>query len=333
MKTIAFFNEKSGIGTTLLAFHVAFMLSELGYRCIAADLDPQCDLTQLCLDEEYLEEVYKAHSTGRTVLAGFSDGMEEGPKRGDVEIHDVRPGLGLIAGDLELALLEDRLGAAWESFKMGDQDVLRQLSEFRKVLDNAGQRFHADFCIIDLAPNFGALNRTILHACDYIVIPANGEVLSLKALRNVGEQIRRWNCEWQAAVAQNAKVVNETRVSPILPMGYVVFQKGIRSLRHGIQVRNYNHLIPDIYAQWVSGNQPNEPNGAISLEEDGHCLAHLRRSPSLEPMAEECNKPIFLLKPADGAIGGLSEMVVKTYRDYRAFVQKILEKTSTKPYE
>ena len=43
MKTIAFFNNKGGVGKTSLVFHLAWMFSELDYRVVAADFDPQAN--------------------------------------------------------------------------------------------------------------------------------------------------------------------------------------------------------------------------------------------------------------------------------------------------
>ena len=39
MKTIAFFNNKGGVGKTTLLYHLAWMYSELGIRTVALDLD------------------------------------------------------------------------------------------------------------------------------------------------------------------------------------------------------------------------------------------------------------------------------------------------------
>ena len=42
---IAFFNNKGGVGKTSLVYHLAWMYFDLGLRVIAADLDPQANLT------------------------------------------------------------------------------------------------------------------------------------------------------------------------------------------------------------------------------------------------------------------------------------------------
>jgi hypothetical protein len=44
MKTIAFFNNKGGVGQTSLVYHLAWMYADLGLPVIAANLDPQSDV-------------------------------------------------------------------------------------------------------------------------------------------------------------------------------------------------------------------------------------------------------------------------------------------------
>ena len=59
MKTIGFFNNKGGVGKTSLVYHVTYMLGQLGRRVIAADLDPQANLTSLFLTEDRLDEIFE----------------------------------------------------------------------------------------------------------------------------------------------------------------------------------------------------------------------------------------------------------------------------------
>ena len=56
MKTIAFFNNKGGVGKTTLVYHLSWMYAELGYSVVAADLDPQANLSAVFLSEDRLEQ-------------------------------------------------------------------------------------------------------------------------------------------------------------------------------------------------------------------------------------------------------------------------------------
>jgi chromosome partitioning protein len=43
-------------------------------------------------------------------------------------------------------------------------------------------------------------------------------------------------------------------------------------------------------------------------------------------MAQEANKPMFLLKPADGAIGGHQGAVRQAYEDFRSLARELLSR-------
>ncbi|MFW5760423.1 MAG: ParA family protein [Cyclobacteriaceae bacterium] len=47
MNVLTFFNNKGGVGKTTMVYHIAWMLSELGKRVIAVDLDPQSNLSAM----------------------------------------------------------------------------------------------------------------------------------------------------------------------------------------------------------------------------------------------------------------------------------------------
>lgn len=62
------------------------------------------------------------------------------------------------------------------------------------------------------------------------------------------------------------------------------------------------------------------------LASDPHRLALLRHYRSLMPMAQEARKPIFHLKPADGAIGSHALAVQDVRREFRDLAVALLER-------
>ena len=72
MKTIAFFNNKGGVGKTSLVFHLAWMFADFGHRVVAADFDPQANLTSMFLDEDRLEELWPDGSHPDSILGSIS---------------------------------------------------------------------------------------------------------------------------------------------------------------------------------------------------------------------------------------------------------------------
>ncbi len=83
--------------------------------------------------------------------------------------------------------------------------------------------------------------------------------------------------------------------------------------------------IPAVYGQQVLGRSA--ALSTLLIEDDPNCLALLKHYHSLAPMSMEARKPIFLLKPADGAIGAHVQAVQRSYADFRGLAKRILEVT------
>jgi hypothetical protein len=81
--------------------------------------------------------------------------------------------------------------------------------------------------------------------------------------------------------------------------------------------------IPEVYRKAVL-DEPAE--GFPRLEEDPQCLILLKRLRSLMPLAQDARKPVFHLKPADGAIGSYAEAVKSVDRDFTRLATTIAEK-------
>ena len=102
MTTVAFFNNKGGVGKTSLVYHLAWMLRERGRRVIAADLDPQANLTGMFLDETGLERLWRNGNQG-TIDEGVAPLFEgTGDIAASPRIEEIGERIGLLMGDLAL---------------------------------------------------------------------------------------------------------------------------------------------------------------------------------------------------------------------------------------
>jgi hypothetical protein len=64
----------------------------------------------------------------------------------------------------------------------------------------------------------------------------------------------------------------------------------------------------------------------LTFDNDPYCLALVKHYNSLMPMAMEARKPIFALKPADGAIGAHYHAVRMVYSDFERLSRKVMER-------
>lgn len=324
MRTIVFFNNKGGVGKTTLVYHFTYMLAELGYKTLAVDLDPQTNLTSMFLPDEQLQEIYERETDRPTLLASIKP-LDRAI--GDIEpatIYAITEKIGLLAGDLAISLFEDKLSANWSRCLDRDESAFRITSSFYRIIEEAYQRSNSDFCVIDIGPNFGAINRATLIAADYVVIPTSADLFSLQGLKNLGSRLVAWGIEWKDRLERSPDLSFNLPSSAMKPLGYVVMQHGIREKRPVKSYVAWANRIPEVFREYVLKSD-DVSDQCVDVMEDEYCLALLKHYHSLVPMSMEARKPIFLLKPADGAIGAHFGAVKDAYRDFENLSKKIVE--------
>ena len=321
MTTVAFFNNKGGVGKTSLVYHLAWMLREEGRRVIAADLDPQANLTGMFLDETELEHLWR-HGNQGTIDEGVAplfDGtgdIVESPK-----IEEIGETIGLLMGDLGLSRREDELSTQWPKCLDGDKRAFRVTTAFARLIARAGKQFGADLALLDVGPNLGAINRAALVASDCVVIPLAPDLFSLQGLRNVGPTLKDWRRAWQERVTKKPEALDiELPTGSMKSLGYVIMRHSIRLSR---PVQAYGRWINRIPSEYTNAMTERDLP-SVPKDQDPNCLAHLKDYRSLMPMAQEANRPMFLLKPADGAIGAHQQAVRDCYTDFRRLARELL---------
>lgn len=324
MRTIAFFNNKGGVGKTSLVYHLAFMYAEFGLQVIAADLDPQANLTSMFVDEDRLEQLWSGDSTRKTVfgalrplLVGTGDVMQP-----HVEVISDR--IGVLVGDLALSESEDELNSQWPRAMDREARAFRVISAFWRIVEAASQQYDANVVLIDVGPNLGAINRAALIAAQHVVIPLAPDLYSLQGLRNLGPRLRRWREEWRERRSRNPVPEISTPGGEMHPAGYVVLQHAVRLDRPVRAYDRWMRRIPEEYRNSVL-NAPGSST-SVTVESDPDCLATLKHYRSLMPLAQEARKPMFFLRAADGAIGGHAKAVQDCYRDFAALARRVAER-------
>ncbi len=319
MRTIGFFNNKGGVGKTSLVYHVAWMLSELGARVVAADFDPQANLTSIFLDEERLEAIW-AETTRPTIYGAVSPQFRG---IGDVQaphIEAIDDRIGLLVGDLELSRFEDDLSQNWPKCADGDERAFRVTSALARALTMATKQHQADIALLDVGPNLGALNRAALLACDQVVVPLGADLFSLQGLRNMGPALREWRRLWNERLGRNPDPELALPSGEIRPIGYIIMRHSVRTGRPARAFGRWMARIPGQYLQSVLAMPTSD---IADPAKDPNCLAQLKDYRSLMPLAQEARKPMFHLKPADGAFGGHQAAVQDCYNDFKRLTCKI----------
>lgn len=331
---LTFFNNKGGVGKTSLIYHLAWMFASLRKRVVIVDLDPQANLTSAFLDEDSIDAIWNGPDpSGTTIyrcvkpLAGVGDIVE--PK-----LQNIATDLYLLPGDVGLSGYEDILSAEWPN-SMGDNHLyrpMRILSSFWQAMQMAADKVEADILLVDIGPNLGAINRSVLVATDYVAIPLGADLFSLQGLKNLGPTLRSWKNLWQKRL-DNWKGCTDKASYPqfrlpqghMQPVGYLCQQHGVRLDRPVKAYDKWVQRIPAVYRESVLGQAPANTE-TIRQENDPYCLATIKHYRSLIPMAQEHRKAIFNLTSADGAIGSHAGAVQDAKKDFVQLAGKIAEK-------
>lgn len=325
-KTIAFFNNKGGVGKTTLVYHLAWMFSELGVRVIAVDLDPQSNLTSALLEDDRIEELWGDDGESATILGAVKPLIDRLGDVGPAHVEQLE-NIGLVAGTLELNEFEDRLSQAWSAClddnASNAADAFRVMSGFYRVIQRAAADFEAPLALIDVGPNLGAINRAALVAADEVVVPLAPDLFSLRGLKNLGPKLREWSEGWQNRVRRGKVPKGLTLPGGLMrPLGYVVLQHSVRSDQPLKAFQRWLDRIPEVYRMAI-GNRPARP---ARLARDPEMLGSLKNYRSLMPLAHEARKPVFKLTPADGALGATATAARESFHDFEALARTIAQR-------
>ncbi len=232
---LTFFNIKRGVWKTALIYHVASMLSKLDRPVLAADLDPQANLTAAFLQEGELEKLWEPSpddTIGKTIFQCIEPLNDAGDIR-EPCLHRIDDYLHLLPGDLALSGFEDLLSAEWPNC-LGSQNLYRPfrvITSLWQVLQQGARQCDADLIFVDVGPSLGAINRSALIAADFVVVPLGADLFSQQGLRNLGPALRRWRADWARRRDSWGEPAFDLPAGNMHPIGYLVQQHGVRLSR------------------------------------------------------------------------------------------------------
>jgi chromosome partitioning protein len=191
LKSIAFFNNRLGSGSTTLLYNLAWMYSELGLRTLFVDFDPQAAVTEMLLDERQMGSLYYGQGI-KTLYQGMEPGFKKRGKIAPVELVDVNTQLAILPGDPALSSVEDDLSAAWFEPGTDQRRLAEVISGFRSVIQHAVQTHETEILLLDVGPGLGYLNRFALACAESLIVTLSPDINSLQALRSMGLALAQW---------------------------------------------------------------------------------------------------------------------------------------------
>jgi len=190
-------NQKGGVGKTTLTANLGVLLWQMGLRVLLVDLDPQGHLTFTmghnpdALPRTIYEAMLNAREIPATeVIVPTTFGPDLAP-------------INIAATDADIELSRKALWGTCLKTVLG------------------GVQRHYDYILIDSAPNLSKLTVNAFMAGDYVVIPTQLEMLSVRGLRLLLNRIEEARAEANprlqiaGAVATMAQAINANRTMEI----------------------------------------------------------------------------------------------------------------------
>ena len=324
MKSIAFFNNKGGVGkTTLLCNLAGYLAIKHKKKVLVIDADPQCNTTSYVFKDEmfysyyFEDESFSVSSLFPPLIEGKGFVQNFDAVKTPFFCFDIIPGNPLLAS------YEDFLANEWRDVKAGEVRGIRSSLVFSDFLSKCSKY---DYVLFDMGPSLGAINRAVLLACDYFVTPMSSDVFSVLALKNIGQSISNWRDRFQGGYKELDRTKRENldyihHDYSIRFIGYVEQQyisKSVGDQRRA--VRAYDkilQMIPDKIVKEVVI----PINGAIENNVD-YKIGSIPNYYSLVPMSQTAHKPIFELTSEDGVVGAHYQKV----REFEQLMRTIADR-------
>lgn len=164
--TLAFANQKGGVGKTTSAINIAAALGGMGYKILLADMDPQANCTS--------GVGISRRQTGQNIYNVLIDSKNAR----DVILKTEYKNLDLLPSNINLAGADISLS-----------DLTKREETLARALGGVKERYN--FIIIDCPPSLSLLTINSLVAADYVIVPMQCEYFALEGLSQLSYTIKQ----------------------------------------------------------------------------------------------------------------------------------------------
>jgi len=212
MKTIAFINEKGGVGKTTNAITLAAGLAIRGQRVLLIDADPQANATARCRAKQQ-DGLYRI--LGQE--AEWSDNILDVDPIVWAGNYDAHGRLYLLPAHVNIRVIPN---------VVDDTDLLAE-----RLTELEG---HIDTVVIDVLPSPSLMHEIIYRAATHVIIPSDAEMDGLAGIAN---SIKR--------VAKESAIRHQRKLGPLTLSGIQFNMTELHTDAHRYAFEQTQHQFPN----------------------------------------------------------------------------------------
>lgn len=289
------------------------------------DCDPQCNATQLMLNEDQTADIYASVNDADEALRlsleksvfGLFIPLREGEPEIEKDITTYRSerfGVDVLAGHPSLSQIEDDMSSAWQSANSKETAAFRRIHWAGQLASAMEHKDRYDIIMFDVGPSLGPFNRTVLLGCDAFATPTATDLFSFHAFGNLARWFEDWVAEYSEMQEGNVNKWQSYSSN---------FEKKSKALRlpgetdHNLKYLGYTTLE---YIKKKSGGEeqligaferfrhrfPEEAKRiarALGQDSEELLLGHMPQMSSMPATAQDVHSPIAGLVSKDGVRG------------------------------
>lgn len=330
MKIVAFLNPKAGVGCTSLVYHLAWMYSELGYRVVAVDADPQADLSGMFLGFDEAPWL-RSDDPNTAAAASLGHALKYGVANDGREYtRAIASNLDFVASSyLFLEHLMQAAGAQTLRNPLSTDPRPPSLARFRRLLLTIAAAKETDLILVDAGAGISASACLATVSSDSLIIPTSPDTPSGVGLHELLREHQLWLQSWRAFVANVTSSVADPGPNHLVD-GLSINDRSW--LGDGPSLLGYVLTSEAYYGSFLLSSQTSQSQQRTGMTEwlaqEGNVerLGALRRHPSLRDLSLQARKPMFALTPADGALGSITVAVQRCRSEYTELARHIADR-------
>lgn len=313
-KIVSFFNHKGGVSKTTTVYHLAWMMSNKGYRVLMVDTDSQCNLTGLILGDDNFELFYQEHPKNNIKSALDPAFLGEPVPLQAIDGIVVKENLWLVPGHIDITEFDISLGMA-HNFSSSMQVLMNLPGAFSAFFDKMINKYQIDYVFVDLNPSLSEINKNLMMISDYFLIPTAPDFFSQMALNTLSTTLPKWK-KWSLLAKDFFKDCTYPFPDKNPNMLGIVMQNF--TIRKGKPALAFQNKIDEVFAKLNKLTIPSLEKADMLLKGDARlkqnnmqfCLSSIPNFQSLVAKMQESgapSTPVYAIDPTYLGTGTVQE--------------------------